>query len=83
MRDEGFQQVKPGLFRFTIRVEPRWDDPRNGYELELIVGFLEQTFEGGVRLWYSHHERYGRKRKNLRWKTTRADRKPPTSSAVI
>ncbi len=33
----------------------------------MIVGFLEQNAEGGVRLWYSHHEHYTRKRKNLRW----------------
>ncbi len=40
----------------------------HGYRLELIVAFLEREDDGQVRLWYSHHERYSRKKKNLRWK---------------
>ena len=68
MPEDTFEEIKPNLFRFTIRKEPAWDDPRRGYSLELIVGFLERDDEGHVRLWYSHHEHYSRKKKNLRWK---------------
>ncbi len=68
MPDEEFRQIKPNLYRFTIREEPPWDDASHGYRLDLIVAFLEQEDDGHVRLWYSHHERYSRKKKNLRWK---------------
>ena len=68
MPEDTFQEIKPNLFRFTIRKEPPWDDPRHGYHFELVVGFLERDDEGHVRVWYSHHERYTRKKKNLRWK---------------
>jgi hypothetical protein len=68
MPEETFEQVKPNLYRFTIREEPPWDDPSHGYRLELIVAFLEDGENGQLRLWYSHHEHYSRKKKNLRWK---------------
>jgi hypothetical protein len=60
MPEETFEQVKPNLYRFTIREEPPWDDPSHGYRLELIVAFLEDGENGQLRLWYSHHEHYSR-----------------------
>ena len=37
MPEETFEQVKPNLYRLTIREEPHWDNPSHGYRLELIV----------------------------------------------
>ncbi len=52
MPEETFEQVKPNLYRFTIREEPPWDGPSHGYRLELIVAFLEHgdNENGGAKL---------------------------------
>ncbi len=67
MPEDSFEEVKPYLYRFTIVERTAWDDPKHDYNLDIVVAFLEQGEGGKVRLWYSHHEHYTRKRKNARW----------------
>ena len=67
MPEDSFEVIKPNLYRFTIVERTAWDDPKHDYHLDMVVAFLEQGEGGKVRLWYSHHEHYARKRKNARW----------------